>query len=692
MLKLPNIRPVNIIMGGGLDLVSPHSSIKPGMVTEALNFDATVTGGYKRILGYERTDGGVTLAEKPWYALSLSSVTGVTVGATLTDAASGATGYVVAIDTANKQVCLTALTGTFGIGHTLIGLPTITIVSAVVQSGVRDATLVNTWQLASNNYYRALINPVPGTGNVLGVWVYKNIYYAFRKNGTYVKMYKANGSGWTEVAFYRILKFKTGVLAEGDIVEGDTIIGGTSGAIATVKRFIKNDGVYGTTASGYMVVQVTSGSFINAEAIKKGGVTKATTDGADYAITFTYGDNKFQFISHNFKATSTYDRMYGCDGVNPAFEFDGTVLTPILMPGLVGAPISNSPKYIEAHKNYLWLAFQYGSLQSSVLGEPLVWSGFLGAAEYGMGSEIKGMKSVMDNALIVATEEGINAFYGNTTDDFTLKNIASNTGCIDGTMAISIRPYVLSKKGIIRVDPTLSFGNFEAGTLSRAIAPHIINAIENKTIVSAGISRLNNHYKIYFSDGTGIIMTQDALTADKSMPNFTLFQYAHAPTCVGSINIGDTTEILLFGDKYGYVYRENTGNNCDGQDMEYALRTAFMHLNSPFSRKSFKHVETDIDANGGSDIRFSYELSYGQLHTDRSLSTDIVAYGSGGYWGVANWSEFSWSSAIVDQQIFSVTGTGHNISILFYGNSNITNSFTINTLGIHYIPRRLNRG
>lgn len=689
---MPGVKTTHIALGGGLDLASTQSAIKPGMVVEALNFDASVTGGYKRIAGYERTDGGVTLKEKPWYALFVSSVTGIAIGDTITDNSSGATGNVVAIDSDNKQLCLTAVSGTFGIGHTLTGLPSITITSVAVLSGVKKASLLTAWQLASDNYYRNLISPVPGSGSVLGTWYYKGIVYAFRKNGTYVKMYKASGSGWSEVTLYRILKFNTGVLLEGEIAEGDTLTGGTSGATAVVKRFIKNDGIYGSTASGYMVVQVTSGAFINAEAIKKAGVTKATTNGADYAITFTSGANKFQFISYNFRATSLYECTYGCDGVNPAFEFDGTILTPILLPDLENAPTSNAPKYIEAHKNYLWLAFQYGDLQASVLGEPLIYNGFLSAAEYGMGSEIKGMKSVMDNALIVATENGINAFYGNTSADFTLKNIASNTGCIDATMAIAIRPYILSKKGIIRVDPSLSFGNFETGTLSRAIAPHIIHAIANKTVISAGISRLNNQYKIYFSDGSGIIMTQDAMTADQSLPNFTTFQYAHAPTCVGSINIGDTSEVLLFGDKDGYVYRENTGNNCDGQKMEYALRLPFLHLGSPFVRKSFKHVEMDMDAAGGSDVRFSYELSYGQPHTERGHSNALTLLGSGGYWDVNNWGEFYWSSAIVEQQILSVTGTGHNISILFYGNSDSTDSFMINTLGIHYLPRRLNRG
>lgn len=689
--KLPQVQTYPIHMRGGMDLATPHDLIASGYVTEALNFEALVNGGVRLINGYERTHGNAVLSSNKWYALRCSDVSDIALNASITDASSGATAYVFAKDETNNQLGITNISGTFGVGNGISGYPGVTISAMPVERGCIDYTLINQWQLASDNYYRASITPIPGSGNVLGIWCYKGSYYGFRSNGANVLMYRANGSGWTLIPFFRVLKFDTGVLSEGDILEGDTIVGGTSGAIAVVKRFIKNDGSYGSTAAGYMVVSVT-GAFIDNELIKKGGVTKMTANGVDTAISFAVGANKFQFVNYNFKASSDNFRMYGCDGVNPAFEFDGTVLTPILLPSLPDAPVSNNPMYISAHNNYLWLAFPKGSLQKSVIGDPLVWSGFLGAANYSMGDEIVGMAPILDSMLFVTTRSSIRGISGMTELDFKRQIIAEDTGCIDNTTAISIRPYVLSQKGIIRLDATQAYGNFQSNSVSRLVWPMLEAAIGSKTIIGAGISRLKNQYKIYFSDGTGVIMTQDALLADQSLPSFTTFQYYHKPTCISSVDVSDTEEVLLFGDKDGYVYRENTGNNCDGQPIEYALRTKFEHLNSPSVRKTFKRAEFDINGDGNSDIRFSYELSYGQQHTVRSAVAYINSIGLGGYWGVNNWGEFYWSSPIISQKIVSITGTGHNISMLFYGKSATTDPFTLNSITLHYLTRRLNRG
>jgi hypothetical protein len=687
---MPQVRTATINMRGGLDVASPHNSISPGYVTEALNFEPVVTGGYKRIDGYERTHGNAVISSNKWYTLRVNNAALVTLNTVIINATSGATAYAFAADLINNQIGITNVTGTFASGD-MLSVSSAVLLSDAIQNGCVDTSLMNQWRLLSDNYYRSSITPIPGVGNVLGLWCYKGVFYGFRRNGSTVVMYKSTGTGWVLVPFFRILKFDAGVLAEGDIAEGDTITGFTSGATAIVKRFVKNDGSYGTTASGYMVVSVTSGAFVDNELIKEGGVTRATANGADYAITLALGSNKFQFINYNFKASSDYFRVYGCDGVNPAFEFDGTVLTPILLPALPNAPLTNQPKYIAAHNNYLWLGFPKGSLQKSVIGDPLVWSGFLGAASYSMGDEITGIVSILDSVLMVTTKSGIIGISG-LVEPFDRKILAGNTACIDSTTAISIRPFVLTQKGIIRVDQSQAYGNFESSALSRLIWPTLEAAIQSKTIIGAGISRLKNQYKIYFSDGTGIILTQDALNADQSLPSFTTFKYTHKPTCISSVSVSDTEDVLLFGDKDGYVYRENTGNNFDGQEIEYALRTPFESVGSPTVRKSFKRVEFDVNGGGYSDIRFSYELSYGQNHTVRSGASYINSIGLGGYWGVNNWSEFYWGAPIVSQKIQSITGTGHNISMLFYGKSATTDSFTLNSITLHYIPRRLNRG
>jgi hypothetical protein len=297
--QLPPVKTIPIALAGGLDLASPHAQIKPGMMIEAMNFEAHLTGGYRRINGYERTAGNPLLSTKSWYGLTVSDVTAIDVGDIITDDGTSANAIVIAKDTSNNQLCIIDVVGTFTVGNSLTEFPTVTIESTAVEFGAANSEDYNAWYLAVANHYRALIEPVPGTGDTLGVWVYKEKYYAFRRNGSTVIMYVADGvNSWDAVPLFNVLKFDAGVLADGDIAVGDTITGLTSGATATVKAFIKNAGSYGSTASGYMIIdRPANPAFQNNESIQRGGITRCTADGADYAITFTLGANKFQFVN-----------------------------------------------------------------------------------------------------------------------------------------------------------------------------------------------------------------------------------------------------------------------------------------------------------------------------------------------------------------------------------------------------------
>ena len=90
------------------------------------------------------------------------------------------------------------------------------------------------------------IQQVPGSGNVLGVWVYNDVTYAFRNNaaGTAACMYKASGTGW-------------------QLVTTPTLLPG----------------------------------------------------------------GKYECVNANFGGTAAMKKMYGCDSVNKAFQFDGTTFT-----------------------------------------------------------------------------------------------------------------------------------------------------------------------------------------------------------------------------------------------------------------------------------------------------------------------------------------------------------------------------
>jgi hypothetical protein len=56
------------------------------------------------------------------------------------------------------------------------------------------------------------------------------------------------------------------------------------------------------------------------------------------AITIPNTGGRFDFINARFSEVGNELRMYGCDGVNRAFEFDGTTFAPITSAFTTDAP------------------------------------------------------------------------------------------------------------------------------------------------------------------------------------------------------------------------------------------------------------------------------------------------------------------------------------------------------------------
>ena len=683
-LQQPQAR--TILLGGGLDLETPMMSVGEGFALEADNFEPNLNGGYRKMLGFERFDGRAAPSEQVYYTIQVADSSAETVGSTLTGGTSGATAELVIKDDDLNLLGVTDLAGNFEADE-VIGSTTVVVPESL--QNYPDEKISAVWEKAAQDYWRAFIQAVPGTGPVLGVWFWLGKAYAWRSNGSVVKMFESSATGWQEVTLYSLIEWNNGVLSEGDIVAGDTITGATSGATATVKSFIKVEGAYGSTASGYAVIEVLTGTFTASETINEGATARFDLDGGVSDIEFTLGANRFDFVNHNFSGSPDSYHMYGCDGVNRGFEWDGTILTPI-----VTGNTADAPTHIEAHSNHLFFAFDGGSLQSSIPVNPLVFNGLIGSFEIAVGEEISGLKSVIGNALLVSTNRGIQGLFGKSVDDWIIQPIATDSGDAGNTLDVIGSPMMVTRRGITKVSAGDLYGNFGSSTVSRRINPLLRAFLQNKTLIGANVIRDKNQYKIYFGDGTGIILTSDQLFGDQGLPAFTTFSYIdYRPSCLCSVPRAASDEIVLFGDENGFVYQEERGNSHDGDEVQYALRLPFHHLGSPQVRKSFKWLDIESDVERTADLRVTYEYSDGSSHTAASPIRDYEFQGgSRAYWDEGDWSLFNWNDELVSRENLSMSGAGHNVSVLFFGISAVTAPFTINAITYQYLPRRLKRG
>lgn len=681
-------------LGGGLDLITPAIAMKPGKVTGAKNYEPLSTG-YSRLMGFERYDGRTLASKAPYlYVIFDAGVSAFVLGETITGFTSGATGKVLEVATvqtgsfgggnATGYVVFEQVTGTF-VDNELLkngGTTRATVNGAPVANAAPDDTIAARWQALATAAQRDLIGAVPGSGAIRGVWRLNGVTYAFRDNAgaTACDMFKSSATGWQAVTFGRMVNYTSGGTYV--IAEGDVITGAVSGATATVRRVILGNGGWGAgTAEGYLVLSGQTGTF-GAENLNVGAnLNVATIAGNSTAITLPPG-GRYEFTNHNFFASSGTLRMYGCNGVGPAFEFDGTYLVPII----TGMPV-DTPKYVAAHKKHLFLAFPGGSLQNSSLGNPLVFDAITGAAEIGLGDEITGFIEDNANILTILSAKSIGNLYGNDAADFQLEILSSEAGALPWTAEKMVTGIYMDNRGVRSLTASQNYGNFSIGTYTEIIQP-LLNSYVRAGILPVASCRVRakTQYRLFFSNGDGI-----SIYLGKKEPEILPFQLPKTPTCICSIEDSDRQERIFFGASDGYVYQLESGTSFDGANIEYFLRLAFNHFGTPQQRKRWHKAMVECDASPKASVSVSADFDYADPMEAGTDVIDFVVNGGGGSWDISNWDEFYWSSTAKGLMEAPMDGVSKNISLLMAGSTADEPPHLLHGISMFYSPRGLVR-
>lgn len=670
-------------MKGGLNLVTPAIEMDPGYCFDSQNYEPTPVGGYRRIDGYERYDGHASPTGASYWTLPATITGTATIGATLTGLTSGATGKI--LTTYSGGIVLGRVTGTFQNAESLQigGLTVATSTAIASQRGATSASDDADYRLLAANDLRADISAVPGSGRIRGVWVYKDVVYAFRDNvgATAGGMYKASATGWVQVVFGTEIQF---VSATSQISDGNTITGATSGATATVTRAMLRSGTWTASGAGTLILSGVTGTFQNGEILKVGAVNCATSSTAATPIARAPGGT-MEFVNYNFTGSTATEKMYGVDGVNLAFEFDGTNYIPIRT-GMT----TDTPSHIAAHKNYLFLSF-LGSLQYSGVGQPYAWTLLAGANEIGLGANITGMLSQTGNAsgasLAVFTENKTFILYGSSSASFQLVPSVYDLGYAAYTLqAVSNNSYGLTARGIQSLITTLNYGDFDYAAISFLVQPWLDQRVGLQT--ASTTLRAKNQYRVYFSDGYGLIV---GLTGEK-VTGLLPVNYGIPVRCMCTARLSTGAEVTYFGSDNGYVYRDSIGTSFDGGVIEAWIRPVFNNLQSPRVRKQFRRASFEVKCDGYASVNITYDIGYATpLTSPAAVQLDQSLLGSGGYWEQFTWDQFNWDAPVVSDAQISIDGTEKNISFLFYSSRAQDDSHTVQGVNLLYTPRRLER-
>lgn len=676
-MRMPDVKLDEILLRGGLDQVTPSLTLKPGFVKQASNFECSVFGGYTRIDGYERFDGRPSPSAATKTAVYIASMLSVpAVGSTVTGATSGASGVVAAVYPTYIVITKQSLAFVLGemvtVGATNIGLVT----TSTGPISAKD----NAIQIAAAaDIYRASIGAVPGSGPVRGVFIFNDIVYAFRDNvgGTATLLYKSSAAGWVNVPYYYEISYTAGTTQP---AEGSTLTQG--GVTATVKRVVLESGAWTGTAAGRLIITAPAGGNFAAGAATSGAST-LTLSGAQTAITFNTG-GKFETVKANFSGALSTFRVYGCDGANRAWEFDGDILVPISL----GLGASDKPKHIIAHKNILFLSVQTSVFYSGP-GLPYNYTALAGAGEFAIGDTVTGM-IVAPGAPTTATlfifgQSNTSILYGTGASSFNLVTFNSGIGAVDYSAQNMAQTLAMDDRGAFGLQTTLNFGNFDQAMLTNNVQPFI--QAHRTRLACSVLNRNKSQYRLFFSDGFGLYLTIVNGKWIGTMPVY----FKSIPYVAVEDKLSSGAEASFFGGTDGYVYQLDKGTSFDGKNIYAFITLTYNASGNSRLLKSYRKAAVEVQGSGYAAFNFGYKLGYNSADIAQPSNAAYASNFNLPYWDSFTWDNFVWDGSSLMPSECEMSGDAENVSISIMDDANFHGAYTINGILLHYMPRRLMR-
>ena len=678
MPAMPPVKYNLIQLQGGLDLVTPTLSLPPGVARDSVNFEVAITGGYSRIPGYERYDGRPNPSDAIYNLLTVASASGLAVGNTIANLAGTVSGVIIAIE--STTVVYTKAVGAFVQGDSLYvgGVLKTTITALGGSISPNNSTAAQYTYLAAQSY-RQDITEVPGSGPIRGVFYLPTTgeVFAWRNNtlGTAMAIYRSTTSGWSAVNLGRELTFHSGgPLA---IVDGNIVTGQISGATGTVTRVVLESGSWSaSTATGRLIFASITGTFQAGEHIRISGTNYADVTAADTAITLN-PDGRVEAVTANFGAAT---RIYGADGVNHGFEFDGTVYVPIHT-GMV----DDTPDHAVVHKQHVFFSFG-PSIQFSGISEPYQWNPVLGAGEIVLNDDVTSFLvqpgDQSTGAMAIYSDDNTYILYGSSSANFQLVSYNVGTGAKAYTTQNVNVSYAFDDRGVINMATTLNYGNFDSAALTLNLRPFIQ---QRRNIATAsGVNREKGQYRVFFSDGYGLYVTLANGKYMGSMP----VQFPNPVACMSEGEKPDGAETAFFGSTNGFVYRLDAGTSFDGAELPASMTLVFNAIGSPRLLKRFRKGSLEITGTGYAEFAFNYDLAYSSTEIGQELATSYASNLLASFWDSVYWDNFVWDGRTLAPSEVEVKGTAENIAVRIASVSAIYQPFTINSVILHYTPRR----
>lgn len=345
-------------------------------------------------------------------------------------------------------------------------------------------------------------------------------------------------------------------------------------------------------------------------ASKGTAVYKGTGSGWTSIDTGRTSAGRFDFANFNFNNT---EKVIWCDGANNASVYDNSSVTDI---NATGAPAD--PQFVAVFKSHVFFAGMSANPQEVVFTSPFDETDFStanGAGSVRVESPVKKLKVFRDR-LFIFCEDQIYFLAGSSVADFQMQPVTRSIGCVDGFSVQEIAGDViyLAPDGLRTIAGTEKIGDIELGTVSKQIQPRLDNI--DKDRISSVVIRNKSQYRLFFPDDTGTTAAAPGVIGviKAGVEGGMGWEYADlkgikAACCVSGFISG--TETILHGGYDGYVYRQETGDDFDGTNIQAIYRSPDFTMGDAGIRKLMQRIIWNYDNEGtvNSKFRIRYDFN-----------------------------------------------------------------------------------
>ena len=317
-----------------------------------------------------------------------------------------------------------------------------------------------------------------------------------------------------------------------------------------------------------------------------------------------------------------------------------------------------------------------------------------GAGTINVLDDITGL-AVFRDQLVVFTKTSVKRITGSSAADFLVSPITDRIGCISGDSIQEVGGDImyLAPDGLRLLSATDRIGDFGLDIASDSIFKDANTFVASSQNFCSVVFREKAQYRIFSYIESESHITSKGLSTTKFQSQggsgFSWSTIKGIKAFVADSKISGNSEVSVFANEDGYLYKLDTGNSFDGNSIEAIYESPFMSINDPQVRKTFYKVVLYVDPRGAMDIKLNLKYDFASKTDTSIVQPDTVqVIGNSGavvIFGATNavFGSSNFGGEIDRVYSSNVVGSGKTISLRIEDNS--TNpSFSLDTAVIEY--------